>query len=152
MKIKLYLSSLALVLFALIGGGSFSGEEIGTFFTILLVVVGITIVAAMITSAVQSKNKKKRLQMIKEDEQQSTDFDRSVFIGDDRCKLYFDASKKKVMIMRVMTEGIKKNMWMILSTLVRVLLHIPPPHFIFMTQQGGNCCLVLIMISTLFIK
>ena len=109
MKIKLYLSSLALVLFALIGGGSFSGEEIGTFFTILLVVVGITIVAAMITSAVQSKNKKKRLQMIKEDEQQSTDFDRSVFIGDDRCKLYFDASKKKVMIMRVMTEGIKKE-------------------------------------------
>ena len=69
MKIKLYLSSLALVLFALLGGGSFSGEEIGTFFTILLVVVGITIVAAMITSAVQSKNKKKRLQMIKEDEQ-----------------------------------------------------------------------------------
>ena len=109
MKIKLYLSSLALVLFALIGGGSFSGEEIGTFFTILLVVVGITIVAAMITSAVQSKNKKKRLQMIKEDEQLSTDFDRSVFIGDDRCKLYFDASKKKVMIMRVMTEGIKKE-------------------------------------------
>ena len=46
---------------------------------------------------------------IKEDEQQSTDFDRSVFIGDDRCKLYFDASKKKVMIMRVMTEGIKKE-------------------------------------------
>ncbi len=109
MKIKLYLSSLALVLFALLGGGSFSGEEMGTFFTILLVVVGITIVAAMITSAVQSKNKKKRLQMIKEDEQQSTDFDRSVFIGDDRCKLYFDASKKKVMIMRVMTEGIKKE-------------------------------------------
>ena len=109
MKIKLYLSSLALVLFALIGGGSFSGEEIGTFFTILLVVVGITIVAAMITSAVQSKNKYKRLQMIKEDEKQSTDFDRSVFIGDDRCKLYFDASKKKVMIMRVMTEGIKKE-------------------------------------------
>ena len=109
MKIKLYLSSLALVFFALLGGGSFSGEEIGTFFTILLVVVGVTIVAAMITSAVQSKNKKKRLQMIKEDEQQSTDFDRSVFIGDDRCKLYFDASKKKVMIMRVMTEGIKKE-------------------------------------------
>ena len=43
MKIKLYLSSLALVLFALLGGGSFSGEEIGIFFTILLVVVGITI-------------------------------------------------------------------------------------------------------------
>ena len=109
MKIKFYLSSLALVLFALLGGGSFSGEDVGTFFTIILVVVGVIIVGAIISAIVQSNNKKKRLQMIKEDEQNSTDFDRSVFIGDDRCKLYFDASKKQVMIMRVMTEGIKKE-------------------------------------------
>lgn len=109
MKIKFYLSSLALVLFALLGGGSFSGEDIGTFFTIILVVVGVIIVGAIISAIVQSNNQKKRLLMIKEDEQNSTDFDRSVFIGDDRCKLYFDASKKQVMIMRVMTEGIKKE-------------------------------------------
>lgn len=108
MKIKFYLSSLALVLFALLGGGSFSGEAVGTVFTIILVAVGVIIVVAIISAIVQSNNKKKRLQMIKEDEQNSTDFDRSVFIGDDRCKLYFDASKKQVMIMRVMTEGIKK--------------------------------------------
>lgn len=108
MKIKFYLSSLALVLFALLGGGSFSGEDVGAFFIIILVVVGVIIVGATITAIVQSNNQKKRLQMIKEDEQNSTDFDRSVFIGDDRCKLYFDASKKQVMIMRVMTEGIKK--------------------------------------------
>lgn len=109
MKIKFYLSSLALVLFALLGGGSFSGEDVGTFFTIILVVVVVIIVGAIITAIVQSNNQNKRLQMIKEDEQNSTDFDRSVFIGDDRCKLYFDASKKQVMIMRVMTEGIKKE-------------------------------------------
>ena len=109
MKIKFYLSSLALVLFALLGGGSFSGKDVGIFFTIILVVVGVIIVGAIISAIVQSNNKKKRLQMIKEDEQNSTDFDRSVFIGDDRCKLYFDASKKQVMIMRVMTEGIKKE-------------------------------------------
>ena len=108
MKNKFYLSSLALVLFALLGGGSFSGEDVGAFFTIILVVVGVIIVGAIISAIVQSNNQKKRLQMIKEDEQNSTDFDRSVFIGDDRCKLYFDASKKQVMIMRVMTEGIKK--------------------------------------------
>ena len=108
MKIKFYLSSLALVLFALLGGGSFSGEDVGAFFTIILIVVGVIIVGAIISAIVQSNNQKKRLQMIKEDEQNSTDFDRSVFIGDDRCKLYFDASKKQVMIMRVMTEGIKK--------------------------------------------
>ena len=109
MKNKFYLSSLALVLFALLGGGSFSGEDIGFFFTIILVVAGVIMVVAIISAIVQSNNQKKRLQMIKEDEQNSTDFDRSVFIGDDRCKLYFDASKKQVMIMRVMTEGIKKE-------------------------------------------
>ena len=109
MKIKFYLSSLALVLFALLGGGSFSGEDIGFFFTIILVVAGVIIVVAIIFNIVLSNNQKKRLQMIKEDAQNSTDFDRSVFIGDDRCKLYFDASKKQVMIMRVMTEGIKKE-------------------------------------------
>ena len=109
MKNKFYLSSLALVLFALLGGGSFSGEDIGFFFTIILVVAGVIIVVAIIFNIVLSNNQKKRLQMIKEDEQNSTDFDRSVFIGDDRCQLYFDASKKQVMIMRVMTEGIKKE-------------------------------------------
>lgn len=109
MKNKFYLSSLVLVLFALLGGGSFSGEDIGFFFTIILVVAGVIIVVAIIFNIVLSNNQKKRLQMIKEDEQNSTDFDRSVFIGDDRCKLYFDASKKQVMIMRVMTEGIKKE-------------------------------------------
>ena len=108
MKNKFYLSSLALVFFALLGGGSFSGGDVVFFFTIILVVAGVILVVAIISAIVQSNNKKKRLQMIKEDEQNSTDFDRSVFIGDDRCKLYFDASKKQVMIMRVMTEGIKK--------------------------------------------
>ena len=109
MKIKFYLSSLALVFFALLGGGSFSGGDVVFFFTVILVVAGVILVVAIISAIVQSNNKKKRLQMIKEDEQNSTDFDRSVFIGDDRCKLYFDASKKQVMIMRVMTEGIKKE-------------------------------------------
>ena len=108
MKIKFYLSSLALVFFALLGGGSFSGGDVVFFFTSILVGAGVIMVVAKISAIVQSNNKKKRLQMIKEDEQNSTDFDRSVFIGDDRCKLYFDASKKQVMIMRVMTEGIKK--------------------------------------------
>ena len=109
MKIKFFLSFLALVLFALLAGGSFDGEVIGIYIVLLLVMLGIVAVVSMIFNTIQSNNKKKRNQMIREDEQKSTDFDRSVFIGDDRCKLYFDASKKKVMIMRVMTEGIKKE-------------------------------------------
>ena len=47
--------------------------------------------------------------MIKEDEEKSSDFDRSVFIGDDRLKIYFDSNKKQVMLMRVTTESIKKE-------------------------------------------
>lgn len=109
MKSKIFLSSLALFLFALLGGGSFSGEELGVFFTLIIVVVVVVIIGAVITTIVQSHNQKKRLQLIKEDEESSTDFDRSVFIGDDRLKIYFDSNKKQVMLMRVTTDGIKKE-------------------------------------------
>ena len=109
MKSKIILSSLALLLFALLGGGSFSGEELGVFFTLIIVVVVVVIIGAVITAIVQSHNQKKRLQLIKEDEESSTDFDRSVFIGDDRLKIYFDSNKKQVMLMRVTTDGIKKE-------------------------------------------
>ena len=109
MNSKIILSSLALLLFALLGGGSFSGEEIGVFFTLIIVVVVVVIIGAIITAIVQSHNQKKRLQLIKEDEESSTDFDRSVFIGDDRLKIYFDSNKKQVMLMRVTTDGIKKE-------------------------------------------
>ena len=47
--------------------------------------------------------------MIEKDERDSTDFDRSISIGDDRCKLYFDSAKKRVMIMQITTEGITKK-------------------------------------------
>ena len=109
MKSKIFLSSLALFLFALLGGGSFSGEDLGVFFTLIIVVVVVVIIGAVITTIVQSHNQKKRLQLIKEDEESSTDFDRSVFIGDDRLKIYFDSNKKQVMLMRVTTDGIKKE-------------------------------------------
>lgn len=109
MKTKFYLSVLVLLLFAILGGGSISEGEIGVYFIVTIVMVVIGAIAAAITSSIKSRNKDKRLQMIKEDEENSTDFDRSVFIGDDRCRIYFDSAKKQVMIMRVMTEGIKKE-------------------------------------------
>lgn len=109
MKPKLLFSTLALLLFALLGGGSFSGDDIEKIFILIIVVVVVTAIGSSITALVKSDNQKKRLQMIKEDEQNSTDFDRSVFIGDDRCKIYFDLKKKQVMIMRIMTEGIRKE-------------------------------------------
>ena len=67
MKIKFYLSSLTLVLFALLGGGSFSGEDVGFFFTIILVGVGVFFVSAIIAGIVQSNNRKKRLLPLRND-------------------------------------------------------------------------------------
>lgn len=109
MKSKIILSSLALLLFALLGGGSVNEGDIEILFTIIISAVVVIIIVAIITAIVQSYNQKKRLQMIKEDEENSTDFDRSTFIGDDRLKIYFDSNKKQVMLMRVTTEGIKKE-------------------------------------------
>lgn len=109
MKSKIILSSLALLLFALLGGGSINEGDFEILFTFIIVAVVVIIIVAIITAIVQSHNKKRRLQLIKEDEENSTDFDRSIFIGDDRLKIYFDSNKKQVMLMRVTTEGIKKE-------------------------------------------
>ena len=109
MKSKIIFSSLALLLFALLGGGSVDPDDMGTFFLIIIVIVAVVVIAAGITAMVESHNKNKRLQMIKEDEENSSDFDRSVFRGDDRLKIYFDSNKKQVMLMRVTTESIKKE-------------------------------------------
>ncbi len=83
-----------MLLFAVLAGGSFDGDDIKIFLWLaggafLCVVVGV-----IIQSIVQSNNKKKRLEMIEKDETENKDFDRSVNFGNDRCKFYFDASKK----------------------------------------------------------
>lgn len=108
MKFKLLLSTCVLLLFAILAGGSFDGDDLVFFLLIFVGVVVVAFVGAAIQSFVQSRNKEKRLEMIKRDETENKDFDRTVSYGNDRCKFYFDSSKKQVMIMRVMTEGIKK--------------------------------------------
>ena len=123
MKAKTLLSSSVLLLFAVLAGGSFDGDDIKIFLwlaggAILCVVVGV-----IIESIVQSNNKKKRLEMIEKDETENKDFDRSVNFGNDRCKFYFDASKKQVMIMRVMTEGIPISVSMIAKIANYLLVH-----------------------------
>ncbi len=108
MKQKFILSSLILLFFAVIAGGSIEGEDIGNFFIIIIVIVSVIVIGAILVSIAGSQNKKQRLEMIEEDEQNNKDIDRSISIGDDRCKIYFDAIQNKVMILRVMTKGIKK--------------------------------------------
>ena len=109
MKAKIFLSSLVLLFFSLLAGGSADKEDQNAIAIIVGVVIVAIIIIAIITSIVESRNKKKRLKMIKEDEQKSSDFDRSVSIGDDRCKLYFDETKKRVMIVQITTEEITKK-------------------------------------------
>lgn len=109
MKTKVFLSTLVLLFFSLLAAGSADTDDQNAIVIIIAAFVVVAVVIAIITSIVESKDKKKRLQMIKNDEQNSSDFDRSVSIGDDRCKLYFDAAKKKVMIVQITTENITKK-------------------------------------------
>ncbi len=109
MKAKTLLSSSVLLLFAVLAGGSFDGSDIKIFLWLVGGAFLCIVVGVIIQSTVQSNNMKKRLKMIEKDETENKDFDRSVSFGNDRCKFYFDASKKQVMIMRVMTEGINKQ-------------------------------------------
>lgn len=107
MKTRFILSSFTLLLFALLAGGSaesFLTVLFGGLVSLVFIVVGIAIQAY-----IKSTNKKKRIKMIKQYESTDEDFDRSVSFGNDECMFYFDSSKKQVMIMRVMTEGIKKS-------------------------------------------
>lgn len=109
MKIKFILSFCVLLIFAILAGGSFEGDDIMVLLWFFGGIFICAIVGGTISFAIKSKNKKKRLKMIEKDEMENSDFDRSVSFGNDRCKFYFDASKKQVMIMRVMTEGINKQ-------------------------------------------
>lgn len=109
MKTKTYLSTFVLLIFSLLAGGSGEEEDIKA---IVVTIIGVIIVGGILLAtinAVERKDKEKRLKLIQEDENNSTDFDRSVSIGDDRCKLYFDAAKRKVMIMSITTEGTSKK-------------------------------------------
>ena len=109
MKSKIILSSLVLLFFSLLAGGSVDKDFFSFFFVYIIVIALVVAIIVGIISTVHSRNKEKRLQMIEKDEQGSSDFDRSVSIGDDRCKLYFDNAKKRVMIMQVTTEEIIKK-------------------------------------------
>lgn len=106
MKVRFILSSGILLLFAVLAGGSF--DKMISIFWIFLGVLLIVIIGVVIQTIVESKNKKKRLKMIQQDESTYDEFDRSVNFGNDRCMFYFDSAKKQVMIMKVTTEGIQK--------------------------------------------
>lgn len=108
MKSKVILSSIILIFYAFIAGGSSDGY-FNNFLSSLYITIGIFIVVFVSYRLIKSYNTNKRNKLIKADEEESNDFNRSVFIGDDRCRIYFDLNKKRIMIMRVTTKGINKE-------------------------------------------
>ena len=109
MKFKVAFSSIILIFYAFLAGGSISDDFSNGFLFSLYMTIGLFIVVFISYRLIKSYNTNKRNKLIKADEEESNDFNRSVFIGDDRCRIYFDLNKKQIMIMRVMTEGINKE-------------------------------------------
>ena len=110
-KIKTLLSSIAFIFFALLAGGSLftSGEEFGFMIVAVLIVAGIAMIVGMIANSIKDRNKSKREEMTKNFESEIKDFDVSDKFGDDRCMVYYDKSKKQIMVVAVTTEEIKKH-------------------------------------------
>lgn len=138
MKMRFILSSCTLLLFALLAGGSFDG--IIAMFWICLGVVVIMVIGTIIQSAAKSNNKKKRREMIKLEETTSEDFDdfdRSISFGNDRCMFYFDSTKRKVMIMKVSTEYIKKTVIDGFECSGKDFCRQNDPYFVYMTKKTG---------------
>lgn len=109
MKSKVTLSSIVLIFYAFLAGGSVTDDSFNNFLSSLFITIVLLYVIYVIYKLIKSYNINKRMKLIKADEEESNDFNRSVFIGDDRCRIYFDLNKKQIMIMRIMTEGINKE-------------------------------------------
>ena len=110
-KIRTILSSIVFVIFALLAGGSLftSGEEFGFMFVAMLVVAGIAMIVGMIANSIKERNKSIREEMTKIFEDEIKDFDVSDKFGDDRCMVYYDKSKKQLMVVAITTDEIRKH-------------------------------------------
>lgn len=109
MKFKVIFSSIILIFYAILAGGSIGDDFFNDFLFSLYITIGLFVVIFVSYRLIKSYNTNKRNKLIKADEEESNDFNRSVFIGDDRCRIYFDLNKMQIMIMGVMTEGINKE-------------------------------------------
>lgn len=94
---------LVLLFYSLIAGGSL--EDMGETFIIVIIVA---IVGSGVSMAIASDKKEKRINQRKQLEASITDFDIKDRIGDDKWSLYFDKSKKKVMIAFITERCVNK--------------------------------------------
>ncbi len=106
MNKRLLLSAITLLFFALIAGGSFTSEEI----MIYIIVFVVIIIGAIIYFSVQSANAKTRREKLRtEAATNSEGFDRTVFVGNDRFRVYSDAAQNKLLIVTVTTDDMQKS-------------------------------------------
>ena len=94
---------LIFIFYSLIAGGSL--EDMGVTFIIVIVAA---IVGSGVSMAIASDKKEKRINQKKQLEASATEFDITDRRGDDRCTLYFDKSKKKVMIAFITERCVNK--------------------------------------------
>ena len=107
-KKESFIMILVLLFYGLIAGGSVDFLFDSNFWIIIGVMIALFIIIAIISSIISEKNKKARLELKKNLEEDSEDFDMTDKIGDDRCTLYFDKSKESVLIASITTDGINK--------------------------------------------
>lgn len=100
-------SFILLIFFCLIAGGS--ADDIGVTFAIIGGAFVVFLIGFWIYNDVQKSRKNARLQVIANAEKNLGDFDTSMSVGDDECMLYFDSTKRQVMVMTVDTDSTKKN-------------------------------------------
>jgi len=100
--------TLILLFYGLIAGGSVDFLFDSRFWIIIGVIIALFVIIAIISIIISEKNKKARLELKQELEEDSNDFDMTDKVGDDRCTLYFDKSKESVLIASITTDGINK--------------------------------------------
>jgi len=107
-KKESFIMTLILLFYGLIAGGSVDFLFDSRFWIIIGVIIALFVIIAIISIIISEKNKKARLELKQELEEDSNDFDMTDKVGDDRCTLYFDKSKESVLIASITTDGINK--------------------------------------------
>lgn len=109
MDYKILVSVILFLIFLLVAGLSCNDSGPIVAVLVILALAVVCLISYVIGKFVMNRNKKKRMNMLQNVEDVNADFDALLSVGDDRCKIYFNTSKKKLLILRVKTENIIKK-------------------------------------------
>ena len=137
MKKKYLLSSIVLIFYAIIAGGSID-ESFISFMTEFLTVCALLAGTGFGVYYLAIRgNKSKRLKLIDE-ELKSGNYNRSKAFGDDKCQFYFDSEKEQVLILRITSKAIHKSYINNFQFDNIGLGHVNAPYFCFYDTKHKN--------------